>query len=216
VGPGGAMGLAAEWMAPLGILLNNPHEEVRLKEVEAHLVATRPMSTATITGVTGPRSLPADAGRVVFRVDLQPRQGAPETIELPLDLPAHLEPGPYRILAASAAELFAFEAQRASGRFQVASLEGILDILRTDRSRSTLVLALLAPGGNMILQGREMHDLPGSVANLIRSGNMQAPRTLADFMVRSDQPTTWALDGFAVRALRLTSTSEPIKEERRP
>jgi hypothetical protein len=68
----------------------------------------------------------------------------------------------------------------------------------------------------MILQGREMHDLPGSVANLIRSGNMQAPRTLADFMVRSDQPTTWALDGFAVRALRLTSTSEPIKEERRP
>jgi hypothetical protein len=215
-GPGGAMGLAAEWMAPLNILLNNPHEKVRLKEVRAHLAATRPMSTATITGVTGPRSLPATGGEVVFRVDLQPRQGKPETLEIPLVLPAHLEAGPYRILVASAAELFAFEAQRASGRFQVSSLGGILDILRTDRSQSTLVVALLAPGGNLVLLGQEMHNLPGSVAALIRSGNMQASRTLADYMVRGQRPTAWALAGFAVRALQLKPTPEPFKEERRP
>jgi hypothetical protein len=215
-GPGGGMGLAAEWMAPLSILLNNPHEKVKLKEVRAHLVATRPMSTATITGVSGPRSLPATGKEVVFRVDLQPRLGDPETIEIPLVLPAHLEAGPYRILVASAAELFAFEAQRASGRFQVSNLGGILDILRTDRSQSTLVVALLAPGGNMVLLGQEMHNLPGSVAALIRSGNMQAPRTLADYMVRGERQTAWALQGFAVRALQLKPTPEPFKEERRP
>ncbi len=215
-GPGGAQGLAAEWMAPLSILLNNPYEDVRLKEVRARLVLTRPMATATIVGLTGPRALPEPGSEVVFRVELQPRLGGREIIEMPVVLPAHLEPGPFRVLAASAAELFAFEAQRASGRFQVTSLGGILDILRTGRSGNTLVLALLAPGRNMVLQGQEMHSLPGSVSHLIGTGNMQAPKTLADYVLRSDRQTPWVLGGHAVRALRLKSATEPIKEERRP
>jgi hypothetical protein len=215
-GPGSAMGLASEWMAPLNILLNNPFAEVRLKEVRARLVVTRPMATATITGVTGPRSLPATGGEAVFQVGLRPRQGTPETLEIPVTLPAHLEPGPYRLLVASAAELFAFETQRASGRFQVANLGAIVDILRTERSRSTLVVALLAPGGNLVLPGQEMHNLPGSVANLITAGNMTVPRTLADYVARSERSGPWVLDGFAVRALRVEPATESLKEERRP
>ncbi len=215
-GPGGAMGLAGEWMAPLSLLLNNPFSEARLKEVRAHLVMTRPMETATIIGVSGPRSLPAPGAVAVFQVTVQPRLGEKRVVEVPLQLPVNLEPGPYRILAASAAELFAFEAQRATGRFQVANLNSIIDLLRTGRSRSTLVLGLLAPGRNRIILGKEMHNLPGSVSRLIRSGNMQAPKTLADYAIRSDQPTDWVLDGHAVRALILPAAAKPFKEERRP
>ena len=215
-GPGGAMGLASEWMAPLSILLNNPFEKVRLKEVRARLVVSRPVATATIVGLTGPRTLPEPGSEVVFRVELQPRMGERQVLEMPVVLPVNLEPGPYRVIAASAAELFAFEAQRASGRFQVADLGDILDILRTDRSRGTLVLALLAPGRNMVLLGQEMHNLPGSVSHLIRSGNMQAPKTLADYVLRTERTTPWVLGGHAVRALKLKSAIEPIKEERRP
>lgn len=215
-GPGGAMGLAAEWMAPLSILLNNPFEKIRLKEVRARLVLSRPVATATIVGLTGPRALPEPGSEVVFRVELQPRLTERQVIEMPVVLPANLEAGPYRVIAASAAELFAFEAQRASGRFQVADLGAILDILRTDRSSGTLVLALLAPGRNLVLLGQEMHHLPGSVSRLIKNGNMQAPRTLADYVLRTERSTPWVLGGHAVRALKLKSAIEPIKEERRP
>lgn len=215
-GPGGAMGLAGAWMAPLGILLGNPHEDVSLKEVRAHLTLTRPMALATITGVSGPRSLPEAGGEVIFRVDLQPRKGQRQTVEIPVVLPAHMEPGPYRILAASSAEIFAFEAQRAAGRFQATSLQGIVEILRTERAGNTLVLAILAPGRNMVVQGQELHDLPGSVSHLIGAGNMQAPRTLADYVLRGERTTDWVLGGFAVRALHLKPTTEPFKEERRP
>ncbi|MEN8008352.1 MAG: hypothetical protein ABFS42_15170 [Candidatus Krumholzibacteriota bacterium] len=215
-GPGGAMGLAGEWMAPLNILLNNPYAEARLLEVRARLEMTRPMATATIVGVSGPRSLPAPGGEAVFQVALQPRLGEKRIVEIPVVLPANLEPGPYRILAASAAELFSFEAQRAAGRFQVADLGAIVDLLRTSRSRSTLVVALLAPGRNRIILGREMHNLPGSVSHLIQSGNMQAPKTLADYAVRSDRTTEWVLDGHAVRALVLPAAAATFKEERRP
>ena len=68
------MGLAAEWMAPLNILLNNPHAEVRLKEVRARLEVTRPMATATIVGVTGPACCRPPGEEVVFRVEMQPRR----------------------------------------------------------------------------------------------------------------------------------------------
>ncbi len=215
-GPGGAMGLAGEWMAPLNILLNNPYSEARLIEVRAHLELTRPMATATIIGVSGPRSLPAPGDEAVFQVTLQPRLGEKQVVEIPLVLPVNLEPGPYRILAASAAELFSFEAQRATGRFQVANLGSIIDLLRTGRSRDTLVLALLAPGRNRIILGQEMHNLPGSVSHLIQSGNMQAPRTLADYAIRTDRSTDWVLSGHAVRALVLPAATEPFQEERRP
>ena len=215
-GPGGAMALAAEWMAPLNILLNNPYAEVRLKEVRAKLEQTKPMSTATIVGLTGPRVLHTPGEEVVFRVEIQPRFGAREFIEVPFTVPAHLEPGPLRALAASAAELFAFEAQRAPGRFQVAQLGNILEILRTGRSGDTLALAIMAPGQSRIIQGQEMQSLPGSVSNLIETGNMQATRTLADYVLRRDLPTKWVLSGHAVRALQLNPAPEPITEERRP
>jgi hypothetical protein len=215
-GPGGAMALAAEWVAPLNILLNNPYHEVRLKEVRARLEQTRPMAAATIVGLTGPRVLRSAGEEVVFRVEIQPRFGGREFIEVPFTVPAHLEPGPLRVLAASAADLFAFEAERAPGRFQVAQLGNILEILRTGRSADTLALAIMSPGQSRVLQGQEMHSLPGSVSNLIETGNMQATRTLADYVLRRDLPTKWVLSGHAVRALHLNPAPEPITEERRP
>lgn len=210
------MALAAEWMAPLNILLSNPHEEVRLKKVSAVLEQTTPMSSATIVGLTGPRVLRTAGEEVVFRVEIQPRFGGREIIEVPVTIPAHLEPGPLRIVAASAAELFAFEAQRAPGRFQVVQLGDILDILRTGRSQDTLALAIMSPGRSRIVQGQELHGLPGSVSKMIETGNMQATRTLADYVLRRDLPTPWVLSGHAVRALQLNPAPEPVTEERRP
>ena len=45
---------------------------------------------------------------------------------------------------------------------------------------------------------------------------MQVPKTLADYVARSEMPGALALDGFAVRALRVEPATEPFKEERRP
>jgi len=215
-GPGGAAGLAVELMAPLSILLNNPHAEVRLRGVRATLAQAPSLQTATIVGLTSPRSILRAGEKVVFHAEIEPRQGPRETIDFPVTLPTHLPAGPYRVVLTSAAELFALEAQRASGRFQPVNLSGILEILRTDRTRDTLVLALLAPGEATILQGQELHNLPHSIARTVRSGNMQAQRSLADYVWRSARATPWVLTGHAVRSLRVQPADKPLAEERRP
>jgi len=215
-GPGGAASLASDVMTPLNILLNNPHAVVRLDSVHAVLEQTRSLQTARIIGLTSPRSLLRAGEKVVFKAAIEPRQGQSESIDFPVTIPARLPPGPYRVVVASAAELFALESQRAAGRFQPESLGGILAILRTGRARDTLVLALFAPGKATILQGQELRNLPPSVARTVRAGNLQAQRSLADYVWRVEQPSAWALTGHAVRSLQIQPAMKTFPEERRP
>ncbi len=215
-GPGGAGALKAEVMTPLSVLLNNPHEEVRLLSVHATLEQSRPLKTAAIVGLTGPRSVLRPGQDVVFQAEVQPRLGPSETVEFAVTLPTQMSAGPYRVVVTSAADLFALESQRAAGRFQPVNLNSMLEILRTDRSRDQLVLAIFAPGEAMILQGQEMRNLPQSIARTVRTGNMQAQRSLADYVMRSEQTTPWVLTGHAVRSLRVQRADKPLAEESRP
>ncbi len=215
-GPGSAAGLAGEVMGPLSILLNNPHAEVHLESVSATLESARPLQTATVVSLTSPRSVLQPGQQVEFQAEIEPRRGKREMLSFPVTIPAHLPPGPYRVVLASAADLFALEAQRAAGRFQPVNLNGILNILRSSRGRDTLVLALMAPGQSTILHGQEMNNLPKSVARTVRAGNMQAQRTMADYAWRSEKQTPWLLTGHAVRSLRIQPAVDPVTEERRP
>ena len=215
-GPDGVRSLAGQWMAPLSLLQNNPFTAVRLERVRAVLHTEPGLQEAVIRGATGPRISVRPGEEVVYRVELEPRLGEAYTVEIPIRIPDHLEPGPYRIAVASAAEFFALEAQRAAGRFQVRNLADTFELLQTPRSRSTLVLALLAPGNGLVLGGKEMSSLPGSVQRVLLRGDLQAQPTLADFIVRRELETDWALGGHAVVEFTLSPPQVPRNEERRP
>src|SRR5690606_29324711 len=116
-----------------------------------------------------------------------------ERLRLPvtLDVPAGLPAGPYRLVAASAADVFALEAQRAAGLFAPASLDGTVRLLRSERSPATLTVALFAPGRGVVVAGQELDALPGSVARTVRRGTATEQRTLADTVVRRDAAVAW-------------------------
>ncbi len=215
-GSGGAMALAGDWMAPFALLMGNPFQKVQLKSVQAKIVLSRPRATAQITGMASPRNLSIGSGPVKIQVELSPRRGERKVVEVELDLPANLQPGPYRLVVASASEFFALETQRAAGRFQATSLGSALEILRFERAADELVVALLAPGAGLMLADREMSHLPASVAGLLKKGNLQIKSTMADYAARYSQKMPFALSGHAVRKLRVLPVSTPIREERRP
>ncbi len=215
-GPGGAMALAGDWMAPFSLLLDNPFQKLELQSVQAKIELTRPQATARITGLDSPRALEIGSGPLKVQIEISPRRGEKRLVEVELSLPANLQPGPYRLVVASASEFFALESQRAAGRFQVTSLDGALKILRLDRASDELVVALLAPGKGLMLADQEMNHLPGSVSGVLKKGNMQIQATMADFVARNSQKMPFALNGHAVRKLRVIPATTPIREERRP
>ncbi|MFO7654744.1 MAG: hypothetical protein R6X25_13125 [Candidatus Krumholzibacteriia bacterium] len=215
-GPGGAAGLAPEWMAPLQVLLNNRHRPLQLRSVEAHLEVTRPMEVGVVSGLAAPATV-YPGQEVAVRVPLETYRADDRTEEFVLTLPAFLEPGRYRLVAASARELFALEAQRAEALFQDRSLAATLDLVRSPRSASTLVVALVASGRNPVVVGRELANLPGSLARTLRPGPAGATAsTLAVYVVRRERPTDLTLSGHAIRDITVVPAAEPTREESRP
>ena len=215
-GPGGAGDLGPQLMAPLQILLNNEHQPVRLKTVEVTLETVPGLATAAVVGLTGPHELPATGGPLVVEVELEPRLGQRVRVPVTLAIPAGLPEGTYRVVAASAAELFALEAQRAAGLFAPASLESTVRLLRSERSPATLTVALFAPGRGIVIAGQELASLPGSVARTVRRGIDPEQRTLADTLARSQTPLSWLLDGHALLDVRVGGDLSPLTVERRP
>ncbi len=215
-GPGGAAALAGEWMAPLAMLLNNPHEDARLRGVTVDLTLAPAQEAASVVDLSGPRAAARGGGELVFDVTVQPRRGGAVVLQVPLTLPAHLPAGSYRVAAASAADVFALEAQRAAGAMQPGSLRGLQALLARERSADRLMLAVFAPGGGVIVDGREMSSLPGSVAGLLEGGQAPSDRPLADFVLQTGVPTGWVLSGHAVRTLELLPSPQPVDEEKRP
>jgi hypothetical protein len=216
VGPGGAMSLVPEWMAPLQILMSNRHTSLDLVAVEADLTVSRPMAAATISSLVAPNQ--ARAGdKIEVAVTLQPRRGDPRVIPWQLAIPEHLPAGRYRLVVANAQELFALEAERAAAKFTDANLQATLELIRTPRSATDLVLLLLAPPSGVVVDGRELANLPGSVAGLLKEDDTgRVSPTLAGVVTRVSQPSEFVLQGHVVRDLRLVSRTDPLREDTRP
>lgn len=215
-GPGGAAQLGAQLMAPLRILLNNPYREAKLASVDIRLAAEPVLANARITGLTGPARLPAAGGPVTFAVEIEPRRGERQTLPVTIEVPAGLADQPYRVVAASAAELFALEAQRAAGIFEPDGFGPTVRLLDRERSPGTVSVVLFAPGSGVVVGGQELAALPGSVARTVRRGAEADQRTLADAVARTDTATSWIISGHALQDVRAGRALEPLTVERRP
>jgi hypothetical protein len=203
-------------MAPLRILVGNPFVPVRLERVDVDLTMSPGLATAEITGLAAPTTIVAGTRRLPVEVVLKPHRGASEKVRLELELPPGLRTGRHRLVVASAAELFALEAQRAAARFHTGSLDGTLRLLETERDLGTLTVALLARGRGVVIRGNEFDDLPGSVARTVRRAAGPEQQTAADFVARREETTPWLLLGHAVLDVRVAAAAESLEPERRP
>jgi hypothetical protein len=215
-GPGGAGALAGDIMAPLTLLLENPFSRVSLQSA-AFTAEVRPgRGEATITAVGAPRRIAAGTEALALTVELRDAEGRRELLDVEVPLPASLAPGAYRVVVASAAEFFAFEAQRAPERLQPARLADLWELLQTERSSAKLVAVLFASDRPSLIGGRELAAAPGSVSRLIAVGRQPAEQALAQVAARRVLPTDWTLGGHAVRTLEVLPAAPAVGDGRRP
>lgn len=215
-GPGGASTLAGEVMTPLALLLDNPFGALDL-ETATFTVDVKPgRADAAVMSLGAPRRVAAGTASLPVTVELRDSEGGPRQVALEIPLPAALPAGTYRLVAASAAEFFAFEAQRAPDRLQPERLDDLWELLATERSASTLVVALFSPDRPSIVGGRELAAVPGSITRAIDAGRQPAAQALARYAARASRTTTWALAGNAVRTLQVGPAVPARGDGRRP
>lgn len=197
-GPGGVASLAADWQAPLQLLLQNRHEPLTITAVRAGLSVQRPRRDLVITGVRAPnRLMPGQSFTV--EVELSPRFGPPVRERFELTAPSSLPSGPMRLGIGSAREFFAFDTVRAQGLFADSGLDAMIDLLNRPRSAGDLVVALVSPERGYTAAGRELDQLPGSVRSTLRSGPPGTlERTQASYLLRASRSLDAMVRGTAV------------------
>ena len=215
-GPGGAGSLAAEVMTPLALLLDNPFGALSLRSAAFTAEVTPGRADATVTALGAPRRVASGAAMLPVTVELRDTDGARRQVPVEVPLPAALPAGPYRLVAASAAEFFAFEAQRAPDRLQPAGLEDLWELLAAERSASTLVVAVFSPDRPALVAGRELAGVPGSVARAIDAGRQPPAQAMARYVARVSRATSWALVGNAVRTFDVAPVAPARGDGRRP
>ena len=215
-GPGGAGALGDDLMTPLAVLLDNPFAGAHLEKVAITATVTPGRGDAVITALGGPRRVEAGATSLPLTIELRNAEGRRELLPVTVPLPAGLPAGSYRVVAASAAEFFAFEAQRAPERLQPARLEDLWELLASERSPSDLVVTVFAADHPVLVGGRELASAPGSVARVVAVGRQPADQALAQRAAHVQVPTAWALGGHAVRTLEVVAGATAVGAGRRP
>lgn len=215
-GPGGAAALGADLMTPLALLLDNPFGSAHLEKVAITATIAPGRGEATINALGASRRVEAGALSLPVTIELRDAEGRPRQVPVDVPLPEALPAGAYRVVAASAAEFFAFEAQRAPERLQPARMEDLWELLDTARSTSTLVVTVFAADRPVMVGGRELAAAPGSVSRVVATGRQPADQALARPVARVEVPTTWALGGHAVRTLQVVPAAAAAGAGRRP
>lgn len=169
-GPSGAAFLAMEFLGNLRRILGNPFEFPSLRSIDFELQLKDNWEMA------GLRSISAISGDIragdsaTFDVTLLNFLGEPKTHRVTVPIPAGVEGERLTLFFGDAGAADAIDLGSWAGN--VTSLGDILDHMRQRRPNDALYIKLLREAPGLRIEGRNLLDLPPSVASLLTS-----PRT---------------------------------------
>lgn len=147
---------------PVDMLLNNPFAGLALDSLHFELEIGETLVQARIAGLRLSPPDPKVGQRVSLQATLQPYRAEPVTERLALDLPAHLEPGPFVVRVGSGVASTGWEAARQPDAFVPRNAADLLALLERPSAADELVVEIFRAGSGFTVNGRELPGLPPS------------------------------------------------------
>ena len=147
---------------PVDRLLNNPFAGLALDSLHFELEIGETLAQARITGLRLSPPNPKVGQQVSLQATLQPYRAEPVTERLALDLPAHLEPGPFVVRVGSGVASTGWEAARQPDAFVPRNAADLLALLERPSAADELVVEIFRAGSGFTVNGRELPGLPPS------------------------------------------------------
>lgn len=147
---------------PVDMLLNNPFAGLALDSLHFELEIGETLAQARITGLRLSPPDPKVGQRVSLQATLQPYRAEPVTERLALDLPTHLEPGPFVVRVGSGVASTGWEAARQPDAFVPRNAADLLALLERPSAADELVVEIFRAGSGFTVNGRELPGLPPS------------------------------------------------------
>ena len=160
----GVAGLSAviDAVQPVNVLLSNPFTGLALDSLHFELEIGESLAQARITGLRLSPPDPKVGQRVSLQATLQPYRAEPVTEHIELDLPVHLEPGPFVVRIGSGVTSTSWEAARRPDAFVPRNASDLLALLERTGAADELVVEVFRAGLGFTVDGRELPWLPPS------------------------------------------------------
>lgn len=160
--------VATEVQSVFARIYSNPYELPQIKRVDLRVKTLPERRWATIDNAWVEKSEVRPGETVGVKVLLRPYRGEPFIQEIPVTIPAQAARGPLE-LAVSDAEFLNRNVQllAAASQGQLAGLEELIQLLNRERHNDRLYATLLQPTPTMLVEDKEMPNVPASAINVL-------------------------------------------------
>ncbi len=188
---------AIDAVQPVGALLDNPFAGLTLDSLHFELEIGETLAQARIAGLRLSPPDPKAGQRVLLQATLQPYRAEPVTERMELDLPAHLEPGPFVVRVGSGTASASWEVARRPDAFVPRNTSDLLALLGRTGAADELVVEVFRAGPGFTVNGRELPGLPPSALAVLsadRSAGHLGP-VQGEVVLRRTLTTDYVLSG---------------------
>jgi hypothetical protein len=160
--------VATEVMADFARIYSNPYELPKIEKIDLHVKALAERRWATIDNAWVERSEVRPGESVAVKVLLRPYRGAPFIQEIPVTIPDQTTRGSLQLVVSGADFLNRnVQSLAASSQGQLPGLEELIQLTNRERHNDRLYATLLQSTPTMLVEDKEMPNVPLSAINVI-------------------------------------------------
>jgi hypothetical protein len=160
--------VATEVMADFARIYSNPYEMPKIERIDLHVKALTEHRWATIDNAWVERSEVRPGDSVAVKVLLRPYRGAPFIQEIPVTIPAQTTRGALQLVVSGADFLNrSVQSLAATSQGQLPGLEELIQLTNRERHNDRLYATLLQSTPTMLVEDKEMPNVPVSAISVI-------------------------------------------------
>src|ERR1700691_4146489 len=159
--------VATEVMADFARIYSNPYELPKVERIDLHVKALAEHRWATIDNAWIERSEVRPGDSVAVKVLLRPYRGAPFIQEIPVTIPAQTTRGALQLVVSGADFLNRnVHSMAPTSQGQLPGLEELIQLTNRERHNDRVYATLLQSTPTMLVEDKEMPNVPVSAINV--------------------------------------------------
>lgn len=160
--------LATQVQADFGRIYSNPYESPEIGRIELHVKALPERRWATIDSAWLDRSVVSPGDTVKVKVLLRPYRGPAFVQDIPVTIPAQTASGKLELVISDAEFLNRnVQSLAATTQGQLPGLEEMIQLVNRERHNDRLYATLLQPTPTVLVEDKEMPNIPASAINVL-------------------------------------------------
>jgi hypothetical protein len=182
--------VALTMQAAFARLFQNPFELPHIEGIHIHVTSVPERRRATIDSAWSEKIEAVPGETIGIKVLLQPYRGSPFIQEIPITIPPQTGRGSIGLLISDADTLNRVEQAYPMAQPQLTGLDELIGMLNHERHNDRLYATLLQPTPTLLIEDKEMPNVPLSELNILD----QRQSTGAGRLLGQSSAGEWAID----------------------